>query len=195
MDKQLFNTIQEDVYRNLGCKLTCMQIIKRFLFKESSPWKYIVILRIAQKYNHKKGILGFIIRRIYNRFAFKYGYEINPRTNIGRGLRLPHRGGGIVIHGDAIIGNQCEIMQNVTIGSNIMKSRNNVAQIGDCVTLCAGVKIIGNVKIGNNVIVGANSVVTKDIPDYSIVAGIPAKVIKYDVCPPVINNLNQDYRV
>lgn len=103
---------------------------------------------------------------------------------------MPHRGGAIVIHGDVIIGEQCEIMQNVTIGNNIMKSRDDVAQIGDCVTLCAGVKIIGNVKIGNHVMVGANSVVTKDIPDNSIVAGIPGKVIKYDIYPPVINKLN-----
>ncbi|EDY96722.1 hypothetical protein BACPLE_01165 [Phocaeicola plebeius DSM 17135] len=39
-------------------------------------------------------------------------------------------------------------------------------------------KILGNVKIGNNVIVGSNAVVVKDIPDNSMVAGIPAKIIK-----------------
>lgn len=37
---------------------------------------------------------------------------------------------------------------------------------------------IGNIRIGNNSIIGANAVVTKDVPDYSVVAGVPAKVIR-----------------
>ena len=40
------------------------------------------------------------------------------------------------------------------------------------------VTIVGKVHIGRNCVIGANSVVTKDIPDYSIAAGIPAKIIK-----------------
>ena len=44
--------------------------------------------------------------------------------------------------------------------------------IGDKVT------ILANVKIGHNSIIGANSVVTKDIPPYTVVGGIPAKVIQ-----------------
>jgi acetyltransferase-like isoleucine patch superfamily enzyme len=53
----------------------------------------------------------------------------------------------------------------VTIGDNVW--------IGDKVTVLPGVKI------GNRVIVGANSVVTKDVPDNCIVAGIPAKIIRH----------------
>ena len=44
--------------------------------------------------------------------------------------------------------------------------------------MCCGAKVIGGIKIGNDVIIGANAVVVKDIPDHSIVAGIPAKIIK-----------------
>ena len=51
--------------------------------------------------------------------------------------------------------------------------------IGNNVNLGATVTIIGNVKIGNNVIVGAGSVVVKDVPDNCIVAGNPAKIIRY----------------
>ena len=46
------------------------------------------------------------------------------------------------------------------------------------VTIYPGAVVIGNIKIGNNVVIGANSVVTKDVPDNTVVAGIPAKVIK-----------------
>ena len=50
--------------------------------------------------------------------------------------------------------------------------------IGDNVTIYAGACVIGGIKIGNNVVIGANAVVTKDIPDNSVVVGNPAKTIK-----------------
>ncbi|MBT2701026.1 serine acetyltransferase [Bacillus sp. ISL-40] len=189
MKQELKETIQADIFRNLGCELSTGQIIKKFLFEESRPWKFIVMFRLAHEYDAKKGIIGKIIKKLYNYFAFKYGYEIAPRTQIGKGFRLPHRGGIIVIHANAVIGEQCEIMQGVTIGNNIMKSRNAVAVIGNGVTLCAGAKVIGDVRIGDNVMIGANSVVTKDIPANSIAAGMTARVIKANVTPPIVYDL------
>ena len=50
-------------------------------------------------------------------------------------------------------------------------------EVGDNVFIGAGTKILYNVKIGSNVVIGASSLVNKDIPDNSVVAGIPAKVI------------------
>ena len=53
--------------------------------------------------------------------------------------------------------------------------------IGEGSWLGTNVVVVGNVRIGKHCVIGANSVVTKDIPDYSVAAGIPAKVIKkYD---------------
>lgn len=53
--------------------------------------------------------------------------------------------------------------------------------IGDGSWLGTNVVVVGNIHIGKHCVIGANSVVTKDIPDYSVAAGIPAKVIKrYD---------------
>lgn len=51
-------------------------------------------------------------------------------------------------------------------------------EIGDNVWICGGVTITGGVKIGCNSIIGAGSVVTKDIPDNVIAAGVPCKVIR-----------------
>lgn len=67
-------------------------------------------------------------------------------------LRIPIRGKRIVSKGGVIIGN------NVWLGNNVC--------------------VMPGVTIGNCVIIGANSVVTHDIPDYSVAVGIPAKVIK-----------------
>lgn len=189
MNQKLKETIKADIYRNLGCDLNTRQVIMKFLFEESRPWKYILMFRLAHEYHDKPGIIGKVVKRIYNRFSFKYGYEISPRTQIGKGLRLPHRGGIIVIHGNVVIGEQCEIMQGVTIGNNIVKSRYEVAMIGNGVTISAGAKIIGGITIGDNVMIGANSVVNKDVPACSIVAGIPAKAIKRNIIPPIVYNL------
>lgn len=53
--------------------------------------------------------------------------------------------------------------------------------IGDGTWIGTNVVIAGNIQIGKNCVIGANSVVTKDIPDYSVAIGAPAKVIKkYD---------------
>ena len=60
----------------------------------------------------------------------------------------------------------------------IMKSDSSVV-IGEGSWIGTKAVIVGNVKIGRHCVVGANSVVTKDIPDYSIAVGSPAKVIKH----------------
>lgn len=52
-------------------------------------------------------------------------------------------------------------------------------EIGNDVWLGANVIVVGGVKIGDGVIVAAGSVVTKDIPPYAVVGGVPAKIIKY----------------
>lgn len=83
---------------------------------------------------------------------------------------------GIVIGKGVKIGNKCTVYQNVTIGS-----KNNLGQnypkIGDNVTIYANSCIFGDVIIGDNVIIGACSLINKDIPSNSIVAGNPAKII------------------
>ena len=52
-------------------------------------------------------------------------------------------------------------------------------EIDECVWFGNRVRVVGNVKIGQGAIIAAGSVVVKDIPDYAIAGGNPAKVIKY----------------
>lgn len=54
-----------------------------------------------------------------------------------------------------------------------------ITYIGNDVWIGSYVKIIGGKKIGNGAVIGANSLITKDVPDYAIVAGNPAKIIRY----------------
>lgn len=172
--------IQWDVYRNLEI-YSSKDVIKEVL-KKSSTVGLLICYRMCHYYSEleKKNLVQKILHGLfYVRFKQLQehcGIELNQHTYIGYGLRLPHKG-NIVIHPKAEIGDLCEIMQGVTIGNNIMKSRDEVAKIGNQVMICAGAKIIGDVKIGNTVIVGANAVVNRDIPDNSIAGGVPAKIL------------------
>jgi serine O-acetyltransferase len=56
-----------------------------------------------------------------------------------------------------------------------------VPVIGDNTVIAPGAKILGPVKIGKNCVIGANAVVLKDVPDNSVAAGIPAKIVKKDI--------------
>lgn len=97
-------------------------------------------------------------------------------------LGCKHIGGGLFIqhgHNTSVdcksMGKNCWINHNVTVG---FSKPECTPIIGDNVHICTGAVVLGDIRIGNDVIIGANAVVVKDVPDHSIVAGVPAKVIK-----------------
>ncbi len=100
-------------------------------------------------------------------------FQISYTTKIGKGVLIAHPY-STVINAESI-GDNFSCIHCTTLGET-PKGR---PVLGDNVSLGANVTIIGSVHIGNNVIVGAGSVVVKDVPDDCVVAGNPAKVIRY----------------
>lgn len=109
-----------------------------------------------------------------NRFLFSVW--IPGSCTIGKYFKLGYWGLGVVIHSNTIIGDNCLVAQNVTIGRNFGDKK--VPVIGNDVYIGTGSVVFGEITIGNNVIIGSNSVVNKNIPDNCTVVGNPMRIIK-----------------
>lgn len=140
-------------------------------------YHYILHLRYIDYYKNKNILLYLWHFYFYKRLGFKLKITIYPGTIEG-GLRIYHVGDFIHVGPNVRIGRNCTLLPGVVFGNKTEKLVLDKVIVGNNCYFGLGVKILGPVKIGNNVIVGANAVVTKDIPDNSIVGGIPARIIK-----------------
>ncbi len=111
---------------------------------------------------------------------FLTGIEIHPAAKIGSGFFIDH-GMGVVIGETTEIGNDCLLYQGVTLGGTGKEKGKRHPTLGNNVVVGTGAKILGPMKIGDYVKVGANSVVLNPVPDYSIVVGVPGRIIKKKV--------------
>lgn len=107
---------------------------------------------------------------------FFYATQISPGVRIGKNFKLGYGGLGVVIHGGCTIGDNVTIGQNVTLGGNL---DSGVPSVGNDVYIATGAKVLGSVIIGDGALVGANSVVLGSVEENSVVAGVPAKIIRY----------------
>ena len=105
-----------------------------------------------------------------------FGGHVPYTASIGSGTAFGCGGLGVVLHPNTVIGENCMIAQNVTIGGR--SDFPEVPRLGTNVFVGSGAKILGPVKIGDNVTIGANAVVIHDIPPNSIAVGVPARIIK-----------------
>lgn len=139
---------------------------------------FISAFRISSFFTKNKilKILGFPIRMLYKIiFQWVFGIDIDDTTKIGFGFNVYH-GQSLIINRDTIIGKNVTVRHNTTIG--IAKEGGNCPTIGDNVTIGANAVVIGDIMIGNNSTIGAGSVVIRNVPENSVVAGNPAKIIK-----------------
>jgi len=135
-------------------------------FKGGEETKMVKLYRLSHKHykkNHKKR--AWFIRNI---IRFLYTSQINPAAEIGKPAHFGH-GINLVI-GDIKTGNRIDLSHSITIAKG--------TKIGDNFFMGPGARILRSVTIGDNVRIGANTVVTKDVPDNTLVIGIPAKYYK-----------------
>lgn len=171
------NFIASDYWRYAAKKASFFKMFRETFYNHC--FAYTFWLRIAAL---EENIIGKIAKKRLAVLSKKYGLQIPSETTIGYGLYIGH-GIGIVVNPTAIIGNNCNLSQFITIGAN----EGVAAEIGDNVYIGPSVCLVERIKIGNNVTIGAGAVVVKDVPDNATVAGVPAKIISYKTPGRYIN--------
>jgi serine O-acetyltransferase len=111
-----------------------------------------------------------------------YGIELPATTVVGRRVVIGHQG-GIVIHGSAVIGDECVIRQNVTIGAASHARTSEAPKLGRRVQVGCGAVIVGAVTIGDDARLGPNVVVMADVPPRATVFVDRPRVVSMEPAP------------
>ena len=120
--------------------------------------------------------LSLTYRLMYKACQVLCGIMLPYTVRVGRRVRLDHFGGMILVA--QAIGDDVIIRQNTTFGIADLDNITDRPVIGNGVEIGAGAVIIGRVHVGDNSVIGANAVVTKSVAANTVVAGIPAKLIR-----------------
>lgn len=140
-------------------------MLNAMFFYRISRWLYLHHVPVLPK------LVTLLIFLIYNS-------KVPYTAEIGKGTKLNYGGIGVVIHAKCVIGSGCTIGQQVTLGGGNNRY-DGVPRLGNNVYVAKGAAIIGGIDIGDNVTVGINAVVTKPVPPNAIVAGVPARILRY----------------
>ena len=157
-----------------------MHLINRiYLSAAQEAVEWLKLKSKIQKTNNK--IYKAMLKVKFYRILHNNASYIELDTLMGENVCFPHGLCGVFISKGAVIGDNCTIFQQVTIGSNTFSDTKfpGAPKIGNNVYIGAGAKIIGGITIGNNVRIGANTVVFKDVPDNcTVVNDLDLKIIK-----------------
>lgn len=188
-----WSVISADLNR-YGQGVSIRSFAKQYML--SPGFKYSFWMRLALHLRQKPIIwrpIYYLSRMILHRHSLRYGISIPYNTCIGPGLYIGHYG-GIVINSEVVVGRDCNINHEVTIGAKYGGKNPGIPVVGDRVYLGPGCKVIGGIRLGNDVAVGANSVVVDSVQDFGIVAGVPARMISSRGSSDYVVNAQTDSR-
>ncbi|KAF9682092.1 hypothetical protein SADUNF_Sadunf05G0072400 [Salix dunnii] len=165
---QLLDTIYNVIMKDRG--------IQHSIRLDMQGYHSLQSYRVAHVlWNQGRKVLALALQ---SRISEVFGIDIHPASRIGEGILLDH-GTGVVVGETAVIGNRVSLMHGVTLGGTGKEIGDRHPKLGDGALIGACVIILGNIKIGEGAMIAAGSLVLKDVPPHSMVAGTPAKVIGY----------------
>jgi len=151
--------------RGLGKTPEPKNVVRQVATNDSFQLLTLVRLRERARRYHVPG-LNHVLRRV---MTAVYGLEVGNEVKLGDGIDFVHPV-GIVIGGDARVGDRVRFMGSNTVGT---AKENGYPTIEDDVTIGAGARILGPIRVGRGSTIGANAVVIRDVPEGAIVTGIP----------------------
>ena len=105
-----------------------------------------------------------------------FGVDIHPAATVGSGVMMDHAT-GVVIGETAVLGDDCSILHNVTLGGTGAHEGQRHPQVGRGVLIGAGAKVLGPITVGDEARIAAGSVVLRDVPSRCTFAGVPARAV------------------
>lgn len=150
------------------------------LFFTQSFWAVIQYRMAHSVYKMKFPILKQVLQLVcllwQKNIEIFTGISIPASVNIGHSFYIGHFG-GIIINATAIIGDNCNISQGVTIGVSGLNEKRGVPKIGNNVYIGANAVVAGKICIEDNVLIGACSLVTSNAFKNNVLVGVPAIVV------------------
>jgi serine O-acetyltransferase len=113
---------------------------------------------------------------LQSRASQVFQVDINPNARIGKGIMLDHAT-GFVVGETATIGDNCSILQGVTLGGTGKADEDRHPKIGNGVLIGAHAVVLGNIRVGDCARIGAGSVVVREVPPRVTVVGVPARIV------------------
>ncbi len=125
-------------------------------------------------FNHN---MKFIARYLSQRNRHKSGIEIHPAAVLGKGVFIDH-GMGVVIGETTVVGDNCTIYQNVTLGGTGKDVGKRHPTLGNNVLVGSGAKVLGPFTVGDNARIAAGAVVLSEVPANATAVGVPARIVR-----------------
>lgn len=125
-------------------------------------------------FNHN---MKFIARYLSQRNRHKSGIEIHPAAQLGKGVFIDH-GMGVVIGETTVVGDNCTIYQNVTLGGTGKDVGKRHPTLGNNVLVGSGAKVLGPFTVGDNARIAAGAVVLSEVPANATAVGVPARIVR-----------------
>lgn len=185
-EPEFAETLRVDIVAVFDRDPVCDRMIEPFLYFKGF---HAIVAQRLMHFLWRNGRRDFALY-LQSRVSEIFQVDIHPQVPIGRGLFIDH-GTGIVVGATAVIEEDVSILQNVTLGGTGKEGGDRHPKIRHGVLIGAGAKILGNIEIGSCSRVAAGSVVLKDIPSNTTVAGVPAKVVGKAGCSEPSRSMNQ----